>query len=114
MHNTFMLEQGGRMKSLNSVYRLSSVVYAGTVPAVLRRGSVALLLMALIGTAAGCVTARAQCEKWKSEGFLFSTVDGCVTCAQRMGTSNIDAVRGCALGVDTADLLATNTAQTQE
>lgn len=103
------------MRSLNSVYRSSSLVGAGTVPAVFyRRGSALLLVLVLVGSAAGCVTARAQCEKWKSEGFLFSTVDGCVACAQKLGTSNRDAVRGCALGVDTADLLATNSDPAQQ
>jgi hypothetical protein len=42
---------------------------------------------------------------WKNEGYMFSTPEACIKCVKRLGTSNRDAIRGCALGLDSADLM---------
>jgi hypothetical protein len=36
---------------------------------------------------------------------MFSTPEACVTCVKKLGSSNRDAIRGCALGLDSAALM---------
>jgi hypothetical protein len=65
----------------------------------------AVFLLVVVVFAAGCSTAHQQCELWQKEGFMYATPESCVKCVKRLGSSNRDVIRGCALGLDSADLM---------
>jgi len=76
---------------------------------VLRHTSMRILfILAVLTVVSACSTARKQCEVWQREGFMFSTPESCVKCIKRLGWVDRDAIRGCALGMDAADLTTLN------
>ncbi len=64
-----------------------------------------ICIVTIVALLSGCSTARKQCEVWQKEGYMFSTPEACVTCVKKLGSSNRDAIRGCALGLDSAALM---------
>jgi len=46
-----------------------------------------------------------QCRKWQREGLVQGTLDSCEQCVEQLGASNSDAVNGCSLGMDAANLI---------
>ena len=55
--------------------------------------------------AAGCSEAASQCQEWRDDGAIFSTIDSCTACYERFGPHQLDAITGCALGLDAAQLV---------
>lgn len=56
-------------------------------------------------TVCGCsLAAESQCRSWQRDGQLHSTLAACERCYGQFG-ENLDAVRGCAIGVDAATLI---------
>lgn len=73
----------------------------------MRRVSLIFCLSAVI-CLSGCIAispAARQCRAWQSEGQMYSTLDACKKCVEQLG-ENIDAVRGCAVGVDAATVMS--------
>jgi hypothetical protein len=69
----------------------------------------ALLIVAGVGLSlglGGCAyNHRLRCEQWQAQGDFFGTTESCLKCIDALGTTNKQAVSGCALGLDAADLL---------
>ena len=63
----------------------------------------------LVTILSGCafLNAESKCEQWKSEGLMYSTIDACSKCVRSLGSTNYEAVSGCAVGMDAATLLDT-------
>ncbi len=64
-----------------------------------------ICIVAIGALLSGCATARQQCEVWQREGYMFSTPEACIACVKKLGSSNKDVIRGCALGLDSAELM---------
>lgn len=64
-----------------------------------------IIFLLVVISVSGCSLASSvQCKKWRREGLLFSTLESCQKCIDAVG-SNVDAVRGCAMGMDAATLI---------
>lgn len=63
------------------------------------------LSLLLILFIAGCATtAQMRCRSWQAQGYLLGTIDSCAQCVDTLGSANVEAVRGCSLGLDAAKL----------
>jgi hypothetical protein len=64
-----------------------------------------LLLVVTTGCSVYQSPEEKQCRAWQQEGDFFATAKSCETCVKTMGSGSKDAVGGCALGIDTANML---------
>jgi len=48
---------------------------------------------------------RQQCREMQNKGLVQGTLDSCEQCVEQLGASNSDAVNGCSLGMDAANLI---------
>jgi hypothetical protein len=46
-----------------------------------------------------------QCRTWQRQGLVQGTLDSCTKCVGQLGTNNPDAISGCALAMDTVNLV---------
>lgn len=62
--------------------------------------------LVIAATFSGCsfTPKRMQCASWRDQGLIYSTVESCEKCIDAVGR-NVDAVRGCAMGMDAATLM---------
>ena len=63
------------------------------------------LFLTIAAALSACSTADVQCRAWKFEGQMYSTINSCRQCVDTLGSDDMNAVRGCALGLDAAQLL---------
>lgn len=82
-----------------------SVRATSVIGSSLRRVTGPAGLCALLVFAAGCsISAESTCRDWQKSGAMVSTLSACTRCYDQFG-ENLDAVRGCAVGVDAATLI---------
>ncbi len=67
------------------------------------RGAVAVCLLIFSGCS---LAARAQCRLWQQDGSVQGTIGSCTQCVEQLGPANKDAISGCALGLDAAQLFS--------
>lgn len=54
----------------------------------------------------GCsVIDHQRCRELQSQGLVQGTLRSCTACVGQLGPSNADAINGCALGMDAANLI---------
>ena len=67
----------------------------------------------VLGGITGCsISAESTCRDWQRSGAMMSTLSSCTRCYDQFG-ENLDAVRGCAVGVDAATLIGGAAAATR-
>jgi hypothetical protein len=68
---------------------------------------VRLVALTVAVFASGCsYSYRRTCDEWKRTGEILSTPGSCVSCVETLGSGNIEAIRGCAIGLDAAKLVS--------
>lgn len=54
----------------------------------------------------GCsLTNEMRCRQWRSSGVQMGTLESCMTCIDTLGGYNPQAVAGCSLGLDAAEMM---------
>ena len=61
-------------------------------------------LLALLA-ASGCSVAEHQCKQWRMDGLMYSSIESCTSCYQQYPMPQLEIVAGCALGLDAAQLI---------
>ena len=46
-----------------------------------------------------------RCHAWHADGDFFVTTTSCMSCIEQLGPDNKEAIRGCGMGLDAANLL---------
>ena len=74
-----------------------------------------ILVLALVGSfsAAGCSVAEHQCKEWRMDGLMYSSIESCTACYQQYPMPQLEIVAGCALGLDAAQLIQTQSEATR-
>jgi hypothetical protein len=65
-----------------------------------------VLWLLFVAVLSGCsIQSRIKCRELQASGKVPGTIDSCSQCVDQLGSSNVDAVNACTVGLDTAALL---------
>jgi len=65
-----------------------------------------IILLTILSLFSSCSLIDSQrCKELQSKGLVQGTLSSCIKCVGQLGADNADAINGCALGMDAANLI---------